>query len=261
MIEHAQLAGNRMLEERVRPALATCALYGPRPVPEAIELCNELLASANVDRKGEAMTLLALGHLEAMLGSFDRARDHYRRSRASLEELGWNLHAAVTSISSGPIEMLANDPVAAERELRRDLETLQGMGERYYLSTTAGFLAEALYRLDRLDESDRYAEMCEQLAALDDISSQFLWRCVRGKILARRDRPDEGERTIREALALIREAEDPDSQATVLLDLAEVLRLGGKDDEASARAEEAVQLFERKGDVVGARRASSLVSA
>jgi len=261
MIEHARLAGNRTLEERVRPVLATCALYGPHPVPEAIALCEELLRSSGNDRKGEAMTLLALAHLEAMRGAFDRSRELYRSSRASLEELGWNLHAAVTSISSGPIELLADDPIAAERELRRDLETLETMGEKYYRSTTVGFLAEALYRQDRLDEAERFAEMCAELAAPDDVSSQFLWRSVLGKILARRDRLDEGERMVRDALLLIREAEDPDSQATVLLDLVEVLRLAGKDEEASASAEEATRLFDRKGDVVGARRASALQSA
>jgi class 3 adenylate cyclase/tetratricopeptide (TPR) repeat protein len=261
MIEHAQLAGNRMLEDRVRPVLATCALYGPRPVPEAIELCHELLATAGDDRKGEAMTLLSLGHLEAMRGSFDRARSLYRRSRASLEELGWNLHAAVTSLSSGPIEMLAGDPAAAEAELRRDLASLEAMGERYYLSTTAGFLAEALYRQDRLEEAERHVEMCEELAAPDDVSSQFLWRSVRGKVLARRGGFDEGEAMVREALTLIRGAEDPDSQATVLLDLVEVLRLAGRHEEASDRAKEAAELFERKGDLVGARHAAELVSA
>ncbi len=135
------------------------------------------------------------------------------------------------------------------------------MGEKYYRSTTAGFLAEALYRQDRLDEAERFAEMCAELAAPDDVSSQFLWRCVRGKILARRDRLEEGERMVRDGLALIREAEDPDSQATVLLDLVEVLRLAGKHEEASASAEEAARLFDRKGDVVGARRASALLSA
>jgi class 3 adenylate cyclase/tetratricopeptide (TPR) repeat protein len=261
MIEQARLAGNRTLEQRVRPVLATCALYGPRPVPEAIELCEELLRASENDRKGEAMTLLALAHLEAMRGAFDRSRDLYRSSRASLEELGWNLHAAVTSISSGPIELLADDPVAAEAELRRDLVTLEGMGEKYYRSTTAGFLAEALYRQDRLDEADRYAAECAELAADDDVSSQFLWRCVRGKVAARRGDVEEGERLVREALALILAAEDPDSQATVLLDLAEVLRLAGRDAEASAAAAEAARLFEAKGDVVAERRATALVTA
>jgi class 3 adenylate cyclase/tetratricopeptide (TPR) repeat protein len=261
MVEHARLAGDRLLEDRVRPALATCALYGPRPVDAAIELCDELLSTAGDDRKGQAMTLLALAHLEAMRGEFDRARELYGRSRRSLEELGWNLHAAVTSISSGPIEMLAGDPVAAERELRRDVEALEVMGERYFRSTTAGFLAEALYRQDRLDEAHRATELCEELAAEGDVSSQFLWRCVRGKILARRGELAVGEALVREGVRLIGLAEDPDTQGTALLDLNEVLRLAGRHEEAARTAEEAAGLFEQKGNVVELRRATELASA
>ena len=41
--------------------------------------------------------------------------------------------AALTSIDSGVVELLADDPVAAERELRRDYETLERMGERNYI--------------------------------------------------------------------------------------------------------------------------------
>jgi tetratricopeptide (TPR) repeat protein len=250
-----------MLVNRLRPTLATCVLYGPMPVGEAIALCEELLAASDDDRKGEAMALLALAHLEAMRGDFDRARDLYRRSRASLEELGWRLHAAVTSISSGPIEMLAGDPVAAERELRVDADALEAMGDKYYRSTTAGFLAEALYRQDRLDEADHYAKVCEELSAPEDVSSQFLWRCVRGKILARAGKHPEAEALAREGVRLIREAEDPDSQASALLDLVEVLRLAGKHEEARRRAAEATRLFEAKGNTVGVGRASALLAA
>jgi tetratricopeptide (TPR) repeat protein len=260
MIDHARLAGNRTLEDRLRPVLATCALYGPRPVHEAIELCRELLESAGDDRKGRAMTLLAIAHLEAMRGAFDRARDMYRESRASLEELGWNFHAAVTSNSSGPIEMLAGDPVAAESELRRDLETLERMGDQYYRSTTAALLAEALYRQDRLDEAQRYAELSQEISTADDIASEFLWRCVRGKIHARRGNLEEAEQMVLDAVELIRWAEDPDSQATALLDLAEVLHLAGRHDEAASRVDEAIALFERKGDIAAARRAAAILS-
>ncbi|HSJ51668.1 MAG TPA: adenylate/guanylate cyclase domain-containing protein [Actinomycetota bacterium] len=260
MVDHARLAGDRMLEDRVRPALATCALYGPRPVGAAIELCQGLLDSAGDDRKGRAMTLLALGHLEAMRGDFDRARELYRTSRRSLEELGWNLHAAVTSISSGPIELLSGDPAAAERELRRDLEALEGMGERYFRSTTAGFLAEALYRQGRLEEAEAATRLCEELAAEEDVSSQFLWRCVRAKVLARRGELEEAEAMVREGVQIIGLAEDPDTQATALLDLAEVLRLAGRHDEAATTAAEAARLFEQKGNVVELRRATELAS-
>ncbi len=255
MFEHARLAGNTLFEARMLPASASCALYGPRPVPEAIEICRNTLEKTGSDRKAAAVTTRSMAQLEAMRGDFELARDLYRHSRASLDELGWHFHAALTSISSGFIEMLAGDPVKAEAELRRDYTALEGMGEKYYLSTTAGYLAAALMQLGRDEEAEGFTSISEDLAAEDDISSQFLWRTVRGRILARRGLFDDAERLIREALELIGRAEEPDSQAAVLADLGEVLAAAGRRDEARVAFENAASIFEAKGNVVSAAHA------
>jgi class 3 adenylate cyclase/tetratricopeptide (TPR) repeat protein len=261
MFEHARLAGNTIFEARQLPALASCALYGPRPVPEAIEICRSVLERSGNDRKSAAVTTRALAQLEAMRGDFALARDLYRQSRTSLDELGWHFHAALTSLSSGLVEMLAGDAVTAESELRRDYEALEGMGEKYYLSTTAGYLAAALFQQGRDDEADEFASISERLAAADDISSQFLWRTVRGRVLARRGDLQDAEAMIREALELIGRAEEPDSKAAVLADLAEVLALAGRRDEARGALEEAASIFESKGNVVSAARARERIDS
>ena len=111
----------------------------------------------------------------------------YRQSRATLEELGWRFDAALTSaIASGPVELIAGDAGAAEAELRRDYDALAAMGERNYISTTAAFLAEALYRQGRDEEALVMTEQSEEIAAADDVATQYLWRSVRAKLLARR---------------------------------------------------------------------------
>jgi class 3 adenylate cyclase/tetratricopeptide (TPR) repeat protein len=260
MIDQARAAGNSMLEARVLPALATSAVYGPRPVPEAIAVCEELLEQTKNDRKGEAVTLRALAHLEAMRGDFDRARELYGRSRASLEELGWKLHAANTSSASGPIELLAGDPFAAERELRRDDEALERMGDRYYRSTLAGLLAEALYEQGRYEEARELTEQSEEMSAPDDVSSQYLWRNIRAKVLATDGRLDEAESLAREAVGIIRSSEEPEAQAEALLTLAEILGRAGRPAEAEAVGREALGLFEAKGHIVAAERARALLA-
>jgi class 3 adenylate cyclase/tetratricopeptide (TPR) repeat protein len=260
MIDHARAAGNRILEARVLPALATSALYGPRPVPEAIAVCEELLEQTRIDRKGEAVTMRALAQLEAMRGDFQRARDLYRRSRASLEELGWKLHAASTATLSGPIELLAGDPRAAETELRRDYEALERMGDRYYRSTLAGLLAEALYQQARYDEAEEFAAKSREMAAPDDVSSQFLWRTVRAKVLAVGGNIPLAEDLAREAVEIIGKSEEPDAQAEALLGLAEVVMLAGRPDEAESTAREALALFTEKGNIVAAGRATAFLA-
>jgi len=261
MIDHARQAGDDLMVKRVLPALAVCAQYGPMETGAAIARCEELLQQAGTDRKAEALILGALAHLEAMLGNFDHARDLYVRSRSGLAELGWNLQAALTSLVSGVVEMLAGDPAAAERELRADYETLDRMGERNYISTTAAFLAEALYEQGRFDEAAELAAVSEKVAAPDDVSSQFLWRCVAGKVLARHGRSHEAEELVRRGVELIRATDELDSQGNALMDLAEVLILADRSNEAVVPVEEAKQLLELKGNVVSARRARGLAEA
>ncbi len=257
-IRHATAAGDEVTARRFLGSLAISALYGPMPVPEAIATCEEVLARTKDDRKAKALTELAIGHLEAMRGDFERARLLYRRSRASLEELGWLLFAALTSLDSSAIEVLAGDLVAAESELRTDYRCLQEMGERNYISTTAGLLADVLSGQGRYEESAEFAGVCEHLASPDDVASQFLWRCVRGKLRARQGAIDEAESLLSAATALIGTSDQLDWQGNGLLDFAEVRELAGAPADAAALAERATSLFERKGNVVSALRARQL---
>jgi tetratricopeptide (TPR) repeat protein len=260
VIEHARKAGNRILEIRAAPNLAMCAEYGPTPVGEAIRMCDELIARSGGDRKAEAIALRCLAHMHAMQGNFEAARDEYRRARAMLEELGWTFIAALGSIVSGPIEMLAGDPAAAEAELRRDYETLDRLGDRNYISTVAAFLAEALYRQGRFDESDTFAAFSAEVAAPDDLATQVLWRGAKAKLLAQQDKLDDAERIAREAVELIKLADDPIDQANALMDLGEVLQTAGRHDEAALAGTEALGLYEQKGDIVSAATARSFLA-
>jgi class 3 adenylate cyclase/tetratricopeptide (TPR) repeat protein len=257
-IRHATAAGDQLTARRFLGSLATSALYGPMPVSEAIATCEEVLARAADDRKVRARAELAIGQLEAMRGNFERARVLYRRSRATLEELGCLFLAALTSLASSIIEFLAGDLEAAESELRTDYRRLEEMGERNYISTTAGLLADALYRQGRYDESAEFAGVCEHVASQDDVASQFHWRCVRGKLRAREGAVDEAGSLLAEAMALIEASDQLDLQGYGLLDFAEVRELAGVPADAAALSEQAAGLFERKGNIVSARRARHL---
>ena len=131
-------------------------------------------------------------------------------------------------------------------------------GERNYISTTAGLLGDVLYRQGRYDESAEFAAVCEHLASLDDVDSQFLWRCVRGKLRARQGEIGEAESLLSAAMALIETSDQLDLQGNGLMDLAEVRELAGTPASAAALCERAAGRYERKGNVVSARRAHQL---
>ena len=115
-------------------------------------------------------------------------------------------------------------------------------------------LGQALYALGRYDEAMDLSVESERLAATDDLQTQVLWRALRAKLLAREGRAAEAELLAREAVAIVEQTEFVLVHASALMDLAEVLRLGGRRDEAIPALEAARRLYEQKGDRVSTAR-------
>jgi predicted Zn-dependent protease len=62
---------------------------------------------------------------------------------------------------------------------------------------------------------------------------------------------------VREAVTLVEQTDMLNHRCDALLDLAEVLELSGRREEAMAAVEDALALYERKGNLVMARRSSA----
>ena len=80
----------------------------------------------------------------------------------------------------------------------------------------------------------------------------MLWRQVRAKVLARRGEHAEAEVLAREAVAIGEKTHLLNEQGNANADLAEVLLLTGKPDEAAAALEQALERYERKRNVAAA---------
>jgi ATP/maltotriose-dependent transcriptional regulator MalT len=168
---------------------------------------------------------------------------------------------AAGALASGDIELLAGDNTAAERELRRGYRALAEMGERGYFSTLAALLAAALYEQNVLDEAEQLAHRAQDEAAEDDIWSQVISRGTRAKILALRESPIEAEVLAREAVQIVHETDALDLHGRALLDLTEVLRGAGRSSDAAICVDQALGLFQAKGNVVLAGRAQTLLDS
>jgi tetratricopeptide (TPR) repeat protein len=250
VIEHAGGANDPRLRARGAAGYAVSALYGPAPVSEAIQHCEQLAEQSSGDKRTEALIRSALAQLYAMRGDFAHARDCYRDARASLEDLGIGILAAATSTDSGRVEILADDLDAAWRELERDYLRLGELGEAFLRSTIGGLLGRVAYAQDRLEDAYQLTVEVEAAAAADDVDAQALWRSVRACILARRGEAAEARRLALEAVEMRRQMDSPALQAEALTDLAEVERWAGNTAAAATALSEATELYARKGDTV-----------
>jgi predicted ATPase/class 3 adenylate cyclase len=255
-LDHARRAHDPREEILCLYRMTSPPVHGPMPVPEAKIFLEHLADQAGGDRTVEAGVAFSLAWLEAMHGRFDEARELAGRAVTIDEDLGMRIEAAATAAEAlGFVEVLAGDLAAAERSVRAGYQALESLGETAYLSTQAAELALILCALGRFDEADQLTNVSEETAAGEDALSHILWRRARAAILAHRGDLDHSLALVREAVALAEPTDALNVKGAALIDLAEVLRLSGREGEAIPVAERAIALYEQKGNIVRAERA------
>jgi class 3 adenylate cyclase/tetratricopeptide (TPR) repeat protein len=253
---HAAAAGDEQGRADALAWIASAVCLGPTPVPAAIARCESIVAGLQADRHTQALSMRPLANLHAMAGRFDVARDLLERSNAMLAELGLSLHSAVVH-DEARIAVLAGEPAAAEAALRLGYERLEAMGERALLATTAAMLAQVLVTQGRDDEAWALTGTAEAAAAPDDRNAELLCHVVRAQLLARRGAVGEAERLSAEGVRLAAQTDWIVDHADALMARAAVLRAAGQELVANITVAEAVDLYQRKGNVVSAARARS----
>jgi len=258
-LECARRTGDTQEEGWILRMLALVYCHGPTPVEQAIARCEEILELGRGHAAIEVSTRAKIAGLEAMRGHFELARDLYLRCRAVGEEFGVGPVLAALPNYSGPIELLAGDPKAAERELRAGGRALKELGETTVLSTSAALLARTLERTGQLDEAEEQTVLSERIASRDDVASQTTWRGVRARVLARRGEFEPAQQLAREAVAIADRTDFLVWRGEALLDLAEVHRLAGDSASFVRAATDALRLFEAKGHLVLSEQTRALL--
>jgi tetratricopeptide (TPR) repeat protein len=249
-VEHARRAGDARQERRAAAEYAASVALGPTLVDEAIDRCEEAIEQMGGDRQSEGIVVSVLAGLYAMQGAFDHARSLAAQGRALFEELGLEMAKARLGMEAASIERLAGDLDAAARELRSAYDALDAVGEKYVLSTVAGFLAQTLLEQGALEEASAVCEKSRELTTEADVATEGLWRYVRGRILARQGAHAEAEQITREALAYLAPTEAIVYQIECNVALGEALAAAGRVEEAREALEAARLLAETKGGVV-----------
>jgi class 3 adenylate cyclase/tetratricopeptide (TPR) repeat protein len=256
--EHARRAGDPGEQGLAQDMLSVAYTFGPLPVAEGLRKFAEL-REGTPDRRRERDEGEAI--LVAMSGRFDEARRRLEHGRSTFEELGRAGWAAAVLQARGIVEFLAGDAAEAERFLREGREELLRLGEKGVLSTHSASLAISLCRQGRFEEAEPFIEESREFASSEDVASQGYWRQAKALVLADRGDLDEAERVARAAVDLAESGDGIDDQGAALSVLAEVLVAAGRPDEAAALLREAIERYERKGNVVSAGQARKGLAA
>jgi len=254
-LEHARRAGQRGAEIGALRFLLTAKNLGSTPVDEGIEFARQTLREVGDSRELEAMVLRTEGWLLCLQGRLDEARERLEHARAIITDLGHTVFLAILAFSTGALEVRAGDLDAAEREYRNALESLQRLGERGRSTNLAAVLALVLLDQERPDEAEEYVTMSRELAAREDASGQAFWRIAAARLLAQRGETDDAIELADEAVSLLAPTEELLSRFELLLHQAEVLRFAGREADAAAAIEQAIELSERKRASGETRRA------
>jgi len=257
---YARAAGDFRTENLSLGWIPYSMVFGAASPEETIARCDQLMEDFSERRGLRARALIARGTSLGMLGLHSEARRSVAEGRTAALELGQNLEWANTCMVAGAVELWAGDPRAAERLLRGGLEALEAMGETGYFSTATAFLAEAVYRQGHLDEALELTAISERAAAPDDVESQSALRGARAKVLATRGDFEQATTLAEQALELGERHETPVQAGDLLMAAAEVFRLSGARDRSEEALRRALSCFERKGHLVLATEARSLLS-
>jgi len=250
-VQHALAAGDRRGEATRLGVLMSVITHGPTPVEEAIARLPLLFERSGASKVTEGRMLWNLCLLQAMNGEIVEARRSWSRSLELYRELGIFIPSYMYI---GWAELTAGDPAEAEGPLREGVAVLEAAREKGWLSTTAAVLAEVLWRQGKDGEAERYALLSDRLATPDDCMSQWQWRAAEVKVLADRDQLSEAETLAREAVSVIDQAQHIKSRGDARMSRAYVLRRAGRAQEAASVLREALELYERKGDVADAAK-------
>ena len=256
-LEHARRAADARTTAQSLHLTLGAAVFGPRPVPDSIARCEEILEGGGRQKRVSASALRALAALKAMAGDFEEARWLLGRVSAIVEDLGLRVTAASAAETYAEVELLAGDAAAAEQWLRPAYSQLAEMGESSTSANLAAMLAQALHLQGRDDEAVAVSDVTP---AEDDVSAHVHLYAARARALAAVGRGDEGELLARDAVERARKTDFLVMRGDALSALAEVLHRRDETAEARQLLTQALELYQGKQHLVAIRRTEDLLA-
>ena len=131
------------------------------------------------------------------------------------------------------------------------------MGDLGYVSWVGAALALVLAEQGEVVEAKRLARVASEDVQRDHAYAQVTARLAEATALAKEARVIDAESVALDALGLVERTDMLDLHGDVVLALADIDIAAGRSDAGARRVAEAIDLYDRKGDVVSAARARS----
>ena len=236
---------------------------GPTPWAELERFIDERLAAGGGRLGGRlgAMTLDYRPAAHAARGDIDLARNRFAQRRQELIERGSSapfMHRL--AMDEAFIELRAGEFAAAARMLEDAWRGLEKVGEHGFRSTIGTLLAESLAGLGRIEEAEELIDASEQLAARDDAATAIGVARARAFVAAARGSHEESIARAEEAVRVADATDYLDERADLYLHLGETLIAAEHLDAAAGPLRQAIALADRKGSIVLADRARTLLA-
>jgi tetratricopeptide (TPR) repeat protein len=243
-LDFARLAGSHWEETSIVQGIAIDLYWGPTAVAEAIGWCELMLARAPGDRAMELGLAHAQAHMHARLGNFELARSLAARSIEIAAESGQRTEAATLNEVAADVETLAGNHQEAERMLAAGCAWFTERGK-----TMA--VLEALHALAQVQSGQTVdTQRLAGMVGKSQSATALLHTAMAAAELADGHVSD-AERDARSAVAYFATTDMITFHAQAALILGDVLRATGHASDANASYQQALDLYRRKGNLVG----------
>ena len=170
------------------------ALWGPNPVPRAGGRCLDVVRLLRITTDSpavEATSTRCQAVLEAFRGRAAAARRMIDSARRTVTELGLRHALLEVEQFAGIVELVMDDPAAAEPHLRQAYNGFRRMGLDADTAETAALLGRTCLALDREAEADELCTESERLAGTRaegrrSPGARFGRSCFRAEVLTTR---------------------------------------------------------------------------
>jgi class 3 adenylate cyclase/tetratricopeptide (TPR) repeat protein len=258
---HAHAADDQALAEALTMSALGASFFGPGHLRETIHIGESLL----VEHAGHELICASiqgvLGAAMAITGEHGRGRTMATMAQVVEREAGMLVIAATGAMTRSYIEVAAGDLETAEQLLRDGLEEFERLGDRSYYATDALMLADVLEQRGQYDEASTWCRVVRETTGPDDVVNLIGADALEGYLLARKGDLEGGHRLARRAVEKAAEVDFFSIRGFTFIMFGKTLALAGRPADAAEAFEQALRIYEDKGDVTSAARSRELLAS